>query len=249
MFVSKVPLSPLIFIGDLEIRKHLKSKELKLKHTLYHGTARKKQVKKDKYNLIITSFAVVRQEFQKGKWKDGSIFQNRFRRIVLDEAHFIRNASTATSKVRSLQFCCNIDKAVRALDGSINWVVTATPVQNKIDDMYSYMNFLGVYDTPNQWKDDIVRVMKKNPKHGFAKLQVWLSLCATQRLKNMLQELAIRRQKNILKLPPKEESSEIIVMEEIERQFYDALFEYCQKQVGELLSFIESVSKQRAKGR
>ena len=60
------------------------------------------------------------------------LLQIAFDRIILDEAHVIRNPKAGVSQ------------AVCRLRASRRWVVTGTPVQNKELDMYSLLRFLRV---------------------------------------------------------------------------------------------------------
>ena len=73
---------------------------------VYQGSNRKKAKKPNTYDIILTSFNVIRMETvktkdksQPTKFEKTSIFNEKFHRVVLDEAHFIRNKSTKTTKV------------------------------------------------------------------------------------------------------------------------------------------------------
>lgn len=59
-----------------------------------------------------------------------SIFGLRWGRVVLDEAHSIRNPRTVRAKA-----CC-------ALVSDVRWCLSGTPVQNKIGDLFSLVKFL-----------------------------------------------------------------------------------------------------------
>lgn len=56
-----------------------------------------------------------------------------WRRVVLDEAHVVSNRLTQQSR------------AVLALKASARWVVTGTPIQNRIEDLYPLMAFLKIH--------------------------------------------------------------------------------------------------------
>eukprot|EP01119_Soliformovum_irregulare_P017518 TRINITY_DN5226_c0_g1_i4.p1 TRINITY_DN5226_c0_g1~~TRINITY_DN5226_c0_g1_i4.p1 ORF type:complete len:845 (-),score=321.85 TRINITY_DN5226_c0_g1_i4:102-2636(-) len=211
--------SHIIHVWGVEIKKHLAANCVSVFE--YHGSKRKNIWKTDdEYDIILTSYAVVRREADirehEFSWVEDSIFDFMFGRIILDEAHFIRNDGTSTSR------------AVRHIEGRRKWAVTATPVQNKIDDIFPYLQFLGIFETKSDWKGEVVSVMKSNPQAGFKKLQV------------LLLKIAIRRRNTILKLPPRKELNEEVELTKIERDFYDALFAYCQSRVKELLTFMES---------
>ncbi|KAM0462078.1 hypothetical protein ACHAO4_001271 [Trichoderma viride] len=60
----------------------------------------------------------------------GPLFRINWYRIVLDEAHAIKNAESETSKV-----CCE-------LFGKYRWALSGTPLANSSQEMYPYMRFL-----------------------------------------------------------------------------------------------------------
>jgi SNF2 family DNA or RNA helicase len=56
-----------------------------------------------------------------------------WKRVVLDEAHVVSNRLTQQSR------------AVLALKARARWVVTGTPIQNRIEDLYPLMAFLKIH--------------------------------------------------------------------------------------------------------
>ncbi|OQD60065.1 hypothetical protein PENPOL_c029G07140 [Penicillium polonicum] len=66
--------------------------------------------------------------------KAGVFHQIHWHRIVLDEAHIIRNRMTRTSI------------AVRSLSGNFKWALTGTPLHNSVDELYALFAFI---DVPN----------------------------------------------------------------------------------------------------
>ena len=89
-------------------------------------------------NLIITSYGVVLSEFNQvaarggDRGSHGGLFSLDFFRIILDEAHFIKNRQSKTAK------------ACYELTARHRWVLTGTPIVNRLEDLFSLVHFLRV---------------------------------------------------------------------------------------------------------
>ena len=82
-------------------------------------------------DVIVTSYGVVLSEWTSGKTSEG-IFGTEWFRVILDEAHSIKNRLSKTARA------CYEIKAER------RWVLTGTPIVNKLEDLFSLVHFLGV---------------------------------------------------------------------------------------------------------
>lgn len=147
-----------------EGEKRVKRNSMSIK--LHHGNLRETNARRlSKYDLVITTYGLVSSEAK----TLGPLHQIKWERIVLDEAHIIRNHTTAAAIA-----CCR-------LIGINRWALTGTPVQNKEMDLYSLVKFLKCTPFSN------LQVFKK-----------WLNL-QTQggrdRLSNLLKPLLLRRTK------------------------------------------------------
>lgn len=130
-------------------------------------------------------------------------------RIVLDEAHMIRNHSTAVSKG-----CCDLRATAR-------WGLTGTPIQNKHMDVYSMLKFLRVrpFDDLSTFK----KWINPNTQAGMS------------RLHNILKPLLLRRTKAELQIKGElqELPTKTIVIEDIEltndeANIYTSILAYSQ---------------------
>jgi DNA repair protein RAD5 len=81
-------------------------------------------------DLIVTSYGVVLSEWTSNT-TDG-IFSTEWFRVILDEAHYIKNRTSKTARA-----CYDIKAGRR-------WVLTGTPIVNKLEDLFSLVHFLGV---------------------------------------------------------------------------------------------------------
>ncbi|KAI1946060.1 DNA repair protein rad16 [Ophidiomyces ophidiicola] len=118
----------------------------KLKVFVYHGSNSKvknitaKQLKS--YDVIMISYSGLesmhRKEVKgwtrgKGLVKEDSIIHSiRFHRLVLDEAHNIKQRTTSVAR------------ACFALKAEYKWCLSGTPVQNRIGEFFSLLRFLDV---------------------------------------------------------------------------------------------------------
>lgn len=82
-------------------------------------------------------------------------------RVILDEAQSIKNAKTQTAR------------AAWGLRAKRRWCLSGTPIQNSIDDLYSYFRFLryAPFDKFNNFRAEIKDPISRNPPQGYLKLQ------------------------------------------------------------------------------
>jgi len=135
------------------------------------------------YDVVVTTYDTVSSEWfgasadstDKGK----CLFRVNWWRIVLDEAHTIKNRLAKMS-----QACCDLNAQYR-------WCLTGTPYQNNVDDVYSLIKFLRIppFDDRDYWKVRISNLAKGDR----------MSL-ALQRLRTLLRAIMLRRTKAILKV-------------------------------------------------
>ncbi|KAJ3224955.1 DNA helicase rad5, partial [Clydaea vesicula] len=95
-------------------------------------------------------------------------------RIVLDEAHYIKEKST------------KIAKAVFEMKAINKWAVTGTPILNSTSDLYSLIKFLQIkpWNNFSIWKNFIDEPFKKKEVQGFQLLQSILGSILIRRTKS-----------------------------------------------------------------
>lgn len=114
-----------------------------MKVCLFHGASRAKSLDELKdFDVILTSYAVVESCYRKQKYgftkkfkkvKEKSILhEKRFYRVILDEAHNIKDRTSSTAK------------GCDALNCEKRWCLSGTPLQNRIGELYSLIRFLDI---------------------------------------------------------------------------------------------------------
>ncbi|KAI0039548.1 hypothetical protein FA95DRAFT_1684246 [Auriscalpium vulgare] len=144
----------------------------------------------------------------KSKKKD-ALFHVKWWRIVLDEAHNIKNRNTKAAVA-----CC-------ALEGKYRWCLTGTPIQNNVEELFSLLKFLRVRPL-NDWQTFNEQI-NKPVKSGKP-------VRAMKRLHVVLRAVMLRRQKTdllngqpLLDLPGRYVSVVPCEFDPEEHQFYQAL--------------------------
>ncbi|KAG5474761.1 hypothetical protein LSCM4_03937 [Leishmania orientalis] len=138
------------------------------------------------------------------------LFMIRWGRIILDEAHYVRNMRTQQSR------------ACLKLSGVCRWVVTATPVQNSLNDLYPLLRFLDVphFSSLGWWNSEIVRYYNLDPLHPrpVTALSILFGSILLRRTPNSIVD-----GKPILELPPKRMITHTVGLSREEMRFYQSI--------------------------
>ncbi|CAF9925794.1 MAG: hypothetical protein GOMPHAMPRED_003970 [Gomphillus americanus] len=167
--------------------------------------------------LIVTSYGVVLSEYNQiakrggDRAAHGGIFSLDFFRIILDEAHYIKNRQSKTAK------------ACYELSAKHRWVLTGTPIVNRLEDLFSLVRFLRVEPWSNFsfWKTFITSPFESG---NFIR--------ALNVVQTVLEPLVIRRTKDmktpdgepLVPLPPRTIEVEELDLSKAEQEVYDYIY-------------------------
>ncbi|KAK4150931.1 SNF2 family N-terminal domain-containing protein [Chaetomidium leptoderma] len=161
-----------------QIKQHIKPGSLT--YHVYHGPNRIKEVAQlAQFDLVITTYGSVVSELNsRMKRKRGAypLEEIAWFRIVLDEAHTIREQNT-------LAF-----KAICRLQANRRWAVTGTPVQNKLEDLAALLAFLRLkpFDEKSKFLQCIIQPFKNADPEIVPKLRVLIDTITLRRLKDKI---------------------------------------------------------------
>ena len=182
-----------------------------LKVLAYHGADRA-STDVSGFDVVVTSYGVLVAEAlpedtastKKRPRAGGGLFETRWRRCVLDEAHVARNPRTKTFK------------ALRQVDATYRWCATGTPMVNKVEDFYAIFAFLrcAPVDDAAVFARAVSRPIKDGDAAGLARLRL------------LVKSLSLRRSKALLasSLPTRTTSTTFVALSEADRAAYEALF-------------------------
>ena len=192
-----------------------------LRVLIYHGAARTRDLEElCGQHIVLTTYSVLQSDMRGSRGRDDAgtrasvLHAVHWRRVVLDEAHVIANPKAKQSK------------AVMLLQADRRWVVTGTPLQNKMDDLMTLFSFLRVEPLDDtEWFRRLVGdpSRSKCPRRQAEALQVVRSVLAEYCLRRTKDQTI--RGKPIMRLPGKTEIVRTLHLSEFERALYDQLFQ------------------------
>lgn len=184
---------------DEQITAHLNTK--KIKFYIYHGPKRTQDIDElAKYDIVITAYTTVGSEHNSKSATYSAIGRLNWFRVVLDEAHMIRNQDT------------NVFKAACELVSKRRWAVTGTPIQNRLDDLGALVRFLKIY--PFHEKGSFEKHFLSPFKMGDPQVISNLHL--------MVDSMTLRRSKDKIELPDRVENIVRLDFSESEYALYEA---------------------------
>lgn len=192
-----------------EIERHTRPS---LSVHVYQGSRRIRELEKLlEYDVVVTTYNTLSNEFRdmerKGRENMSPLFQLCFHRIVLDEAHNIKNPNSQQAK------------AVTYVAAERRWAVTGTPIQNHIDDLFSLFRFVRVepHGDHKWWNKYVSKPFEKDETRAQA----------VSTLDVLIRDLILRRTKSktingkkILDLPKKHVHLVKLKLSKGEEEFY-----------------------------
>lgn len=183
-----------------QIKDHLRERSLSV--CVFHGPSRTTDLDElSDHDLVITTYSTIHSEILGRGVKKGKISpltkMNMFR-IVLDEAHTIRERNAAQTR------------AIISLHSQRRWSVTGTPIQNRMDDLFSVTNFLQIYPySERNWFSQHIAAPVKSGNPSLTNLRV------------IVDSFTLRRVKDRINLPPREEKIVMLEFNEKEKQLHE----------------------------
>ncbi|KAG0210473.1 DNA repair protein rad16 [Mortierella sp. GBA30] len=232
-----------------EITDHAPS----LKVLIYHGPYRTESMKELlSHDVVLTTYSIIESGYRKQKYgfkrkgmtvkEDSLLHRIKWHRIILDEAHNIKERS------------CNTAKSAFALESDRKWSLSGTPMQNRVGELYSLIRFMqadpyGYYyckkcsckslhwkysnlkdcddcghrpmDHCCWWNNEVLKPIQNYGSQGLGEK-------AFQKLRKLLDRIMLRRTKveraDDLGLPPRKMTVARYLFNEEEEDLYESLF-------------------------
>uniref|UniRef100_A0A8C4P6Q7 Helicase like transcription factor n=1 Tax=Dromaius novaehollandiae TaxID=8790 RepID=A0A8C4P6Q7_DRONO len=184
------------------------SQDFHLNIYIYYGSDRNKDPAiLSEQDVVLTTYNVLATDYGVSKY-DSPLHKIKWLRIVLDEAHTIRNPNAQQTK------------AVLSLEAHRRWVLTGTPIQNSVKDLWSLISFLKLkpFTDREWWHRTIQRPVTMGTPGGLRRLQSLIKSITLRRTK-----ISKVKGKPILELPERKVLIQHVTLAEEERQIYQSV--------------------------
>ena len=194
---------PLSVIANWEEQIATHTRPGSLQSYVFHGSNRNADPEfLANLDIMITTYSIVSNELNRHRRKGAqpSPFTTlNFFRIVLDEAHIIREQSRLQSR------------AICELYGSRRWALTGTPVQNRLDDLGALIKFIRLkpFDESNIFSQFILAPFKIADPDIIPRLRL------------MVDSVTLRRTKEKINIPARHDEIVTLVFSKEEQELYD----------------------------
>ncbi|XXG52650.1 hypothetical protein AAC387_Pa03g0919 [Persea americana] len=186
-----------------QIKEHTTPGSLKVYK--YHGKRTSDAAELWRFDIVFTTYTTLSSEKND---PESPIKKIEWWRIILDEAHVIRNVTAQQSQ------------AVMHLKGKKRWLVTGTPIQNGSFDLFAFMTFLRFepFSIKHYWQRLVQCPLSKGRASGLSRLQALMRMISLQRTKDL--QMGNR---SLVALPPKTVETCFFELSTEERKQYDHL--------------------------
>ncbi|KAI1379440.1 SNF2 family N-terminal domain-containing protein [Hypoxylon crocopeplum] len=203
------PMSTITCWQD-QIERHFKTNSLT--YRTYYGSTRDDNTTVLKNaDVVLTTYETLSAGLRsdraargmKGTRKIGLLHNIDWHRVVLDEAHIVRNRA-------SKRF-----QAVNALKAKHRWCLTGTPIQNRLEDLGALVEFLRVdpFDSPYTFRNTFLTPIDNGQRSGW------------DRLRSLIKSITLRRTKEALNadlnIPPRRDVIHPVDLNDEEHTLYD----------------------------
>ena len=196
---------------ETQIREHLDNDQMT--HYIYHGQNRTTNAfDLKKFDVVVTTYGTVASDFR-GFAQASPLRQLKWFRVILDEAHTIREP-----KAQQSQACYGLSAQRR-------WALTGTPIQNRISDLGSLTRFLRLspYDDAGHFNHHIGSKAVASDESYLDKLRLFVdSFC-------------LRRDSTTIVLPKRSDMVTKLKFSDSERRMHDHFKEKAMIQIEELI--------------
>lgn len=206
-----------------QIQDHLEPQSLSV--NVFHGPSRLTDAEElSEFDLVITTYPTVLSEISgRGSKRGTPLAKMNMFRIVLDEAHTIREPTAQQTK------------AILSLHSQRRWSVTGTPIQNRLEDLLSVTRFLKLfpYDDRARFGQYILSPFKSGNPSILPSLRV------------LVDSFTLRRVKDKIDLTPREDKIITLDFSEKEKQ----LHEFFRNESKVMMNVIAGESRTKMGGR
>uniref|UniRef100_A0A8C2HZ71 Helicase-like transcription factor n=1 Tax=Cyprinus carpio TaxID=7962 RepID=A0A8C2HZ71_CYPCA len=187
-----------------QFEQHIQA-DVTLKVYLYYGAERIRSVNLlSEQDVVLTTYNVLSSDY--GNKGNSPLHKVSWLRVVLDEGHVIRNPNALQSK------------AVLELQSERRWILSGTPIQNSLKDLYMLLSFLKLkpFDVKEWWNRIIQRPVTMGDRVGLKNLQALVKGITLRRTKNS--KVAGR---TLVQLPERRVFVQHVILSEEEREEYE----------------------------
>ncbi|XP_007437469.1 helicase-like transcription factor [Python bivittatus] len=180
---------------------------IQLNTYVYYGSERSKDLTVlSKQDIVLTTYNVLATDY--GTRGNSPLHKLKWLRVVLDEGHTVRNPNAQQTK------------AVLDLNAQRRWILTGTPIQNSLKDLWSLLSFLKLKPFTDRawWHRTIQRPVTMGDERGLKRLQ------------SLIKSITLRRTKTskvngkpVLKLPERKVFIQHITLTDEESVIYHSV--------------------------